>query len=57
MGQIDLLFASYADLLERAEKKAPDLVEITAIASVLHSFYIKPKQLVLTSQAEIEVKL
>lgn len=39
MGQIDLLFDSYADLLERAEKSAPDLIEITAIASVLHSFY------------------
>jgi hypothetical protein len=39
MGQIDLLFDSYADLLERAEKSVPDLIEITAIASVLHSFY------------------
>lgn len=39
IGQIDHLFESYADLLEQAQKKAPDLVEITAVASVLHSFY------------------
>ena len=37
--QIDHLFESYADLLERVQKEAPDLVEITAVASVLHSFY------------------
>jgi hypothetical protein len=39
MGQIDSLFDSYAGLFERAEKSVPDLIEITAIASVLHSFY------------------
>ena len=39
MGQINQLFESYADLLEQAQKKAPDLVEVTAMASVLHSFY------------------
>jgi len=39
IGQVEHLFESYADLLERTRKKAPDLVEITAVASVLHSFY------------------
>lgn len=39
VGQIDLLFDSYTALFERAEKSVPDLIEITAIASVLHSFY------------------
>jgi hypothetical protein len=39
IGQIDLLLDSYSDLLERLEKNVPDLVESTAIASVLHSFY------------------
>jgi hypothetical protein len=39
IGQIDQLFESYADLLERAQKNMPDLVEVTAMASVLHSFY------------------
>lgn len=37
--QIDRLLATYADLLERIERRAPDIVEIAAIASVLHSFY------------------
>jgi ribonuclease HepT-like protein len=37
--QIDQLLAVYADLVERVQQHPPDLVEITAIASVLHSFY------------------
>ena len=39
IGQIDQLLAVYADLVERVQQRPPDLVEITAIASVLHSFY------------------
>jgi len=39
IGQIDHLFESYADLLEQAQGKAPALVEVTAVGSVLHSFY------------------
>ncbi len=37
--QIDRLLDSYADLLERALRTPPNLIELTAIASVLHSFY------------------
>lgn len=37
--QIDQLFASYTGLLERVRLHRPDLVEVTAVASVLHSFY------------------
>ena len=37
--QIDQLFSSYADLLERVKTNTPNLVEVTALASVLHSFY------------------
>lgn len=39
IGQIDHLLESYTDLLEKVRKETPDLVEITALASVLHSFY------------------
>jgi HepT-like protein len=39
MGQIDQLLAAYAQLWERIQAHTPDLVELTAIASVLHSFY------------------
>ena len=39
IGQIDQLFESYAGLLEQVQKNIPDLVEVTAVASVLHSFY------------------
>jgi hypothetical protein len=37
--QIDRLFELYADLLERVQEDTPDLVDVTAVASVLHSFY------------------
>lgn len=37
--QIDHLLEVYGHLLEKARAEAPDLVEITALASVLHSFY------------------
>jgi hypothetical protein len=39
LGQIEQLFEAYVDLLDRRNKKKPDLVEITALASILHSFY------------------
>jgi hypothetical protein len=39
IGQIDQLFEAYADLLEHIHENKLDLVEITALASVLHSFY------------------
>jgi hypothetical protein len=38
IGQIDLLLESYADLLKSMERSVPNLVQLTAIASVLHSF-------------------
>lgn len=37
--QIDRLLDMYSGLLERSQEDEPDLVEITALASVLHSFY------------------
>lgn len=37
--QIDQLLTSYADLLDRVQRRTPDLVELAALASVLHSFY------------------
>jgi hypothetical protein len=37
--QIDRLFERYTGLLERVQKGPPDLVDVTAVASVLHSFY------------------
>ena len=39
MALIDRLFVIYAELLEHAQNVDPNLVEVTALASVLHSFY------------------
>ena len=39
IAYIDQLIEAYAPLLAQAEEQTPDLVQITALASVLHSFY------------------
>ncbi|MBI1878128.1 MAG: hypothetical protein HYR94_07865 [Chloroflexi bacterium] len=39
IGQIEELLEAYSDLVERANQSEPNLIEITALASVLHSFY------------------
>lgn len=39
IGQIDLLLETYAVILHHAHHHTPDLVQITAIAAILHSFY------------------
>lgn len=36
---IGKLFLAYGELLERARHTEPNLIELTALASVLHSFY------------------
>lgn len=37
--QINQLLTVYADLFQRVQQRPPDVVEIAAVASVLHSFY------------------
>lgn len=37
--QIDELFTSYRELLEKSKTEEPTLIELTAIGSILHSFY------------------
>jgi hypothetical protein len=37
--QIDQLFSTYQELFDQARQRPPNLIEMTAIASVLHSFY------------------
>jgi len=37
--QIDQLFTSYSELLEKSKTEEPTLIELTAIGSILHSFY------------------
>jgi len=54
IGQIDHLFAAYADLLERARDNTPNLVEVTAVASVLHSFYNGLENIFLTIVKRID---
>jgi len=39
IGHLEQLFVSYSDLLPGARERTPGLVEMTALASVVHSFY------------------
>jgi len=48
IGQIEQLFVSYAGLIDRANRAKPDLIQITALASVLHSFYNGLKNIFLS---------
>lgn len=52
--QIDQLLLTYAPLLERVRREAPDLVEITALGSVLHSFYNGLENIFLRVAKEID---
>lgn len=52
--QIDQLLDSYTELLDRSQKSTPDLVEVTAIASVLHSFYNGVENILLSIAKRID---
>lgn len=51
---IDHLLAAYADLLLQVEQKPPDLVQVTALASVLHSFYNGVESIFIIIAKEID---
>ena len=52
--QIDHLIEAYVGLLGRVQESPPDLVEITAVASVLHSFYNGIENIFLSIAKEID---
>ncbi len=54
IGQVDHLLQSYADLLEQVRHQPPTLVEATAVASVLHSFYNGLESIFLTIAKDID---
>lgn len=54
MAQIDKLFESYAELLDQSQEKTPSLVEKTAAAAVLHSFYTGVENIFLSVAKRID---
>jgi hypothetical protein len=54
MGQIDRLFEFYAGLLADSRQRVPDLVEMTALGSVLHSFYNGVENIFLAVAKEVD---
>jgi hypothetical protein len=57
IGQIDLLLENYAELLEQVKQDEPSLVEITALASVLHSFYNGLENIFLSIAKRIDTQV
>lgn len=54
MEQVDRLVESYAALLAGSKQGVPDLVEMTALASVLHSFYNGVENIFLVVAKEVD---
>ncbi len=57
IGQIDQLLESYVELFERAKADIPNMVDITALGSVLHSFYNGLENIFLTIAKRIDQKV
>ncbi len=55
--QIERLLASYAGLLATSQQTTPALVEITALASVLHSFYMGLENIFLVIAKDLDEHL
>ena len=55
--QIDELFISYNELFEKCRVEEPSLIELTAIGSVLHSFYNGIENIFKTIRKNIDGKL
>ena len=39
LAQIDLLLTTHTSLIDRVQQQSPDVVELAALATVLHSYY------------------
>jgi hypothetical protein len=57
LNQIEQLFEAYRDLLKRANEESLDLIEVTALASVLHSFYNGLENIFLSIAKEIDLEV
>jgi hypothetical protein len=54
MEQEDRLFEFYADLLTGSKQREPNLVEMTAVGAVLHSFYNGIESIFLAVAKEVD---
>lgn len=54
ISEIDKLLSSYELLINKCINEQPDLIEITAMATVLHSFYNGIEKIFLTIAKEID---
>ena len=57
IGQIGQLLESYVELFERAKTDSPNMVDITALGSVLHSFYNGLENIFLTIAKRIDKQI
>ena len=57
IDEIDREFESYKSLFDLVKNKTPDLVEMTALASVLHSFYNGIESIFVLLAKKVDKKL
>lgn len=57
ISEIDKLFESYSLLIEYCQKSEPDLIEMTALAAFLHSFYSGIEKILLIVAKDIDNKV
>jgi len=57
LAQLDLLLATYADLIDRVQQQAPDVVELAALATVLHSYYNGAENVFLAVARHLDVQV
>lgn len=57
IDEIDRLLESYAFLINQCINQAPDLLELTAIATILHSFYNGIEKIFVLIAKEIDENL
>jgi hypothetical protein len=57
LAQLDLLLTTYADLIDRVQQQSPDVVELAALATVLHSYYNGAESIFLAVARHLDVQL
>ncbi|NWG20533.1 MAG: hypothetical protein HXY39_09405 [Chloroflexi bacterium] len=57
LAQLDLLLATYADLIDRVQQQSPDVVELAALATVLHSYYNGAESIFLAVARHLDLQL
>lgn len=57
VAQLELLLATYGALIDRVQHQAPDVVELAALATVLHSYYNGAENIFIAVARQLDAQL